>query len=133
MGILNSMFDFDIRKLGLKIVSVIFVGFVCLSPAFAQNNRKLPGDPRYDNGITGTIYAVEIWSGTGFTARVYFSDIAPGAICPGGTDFAYLDSADANFQSQLSVVLTAHATRRKLTAYVNLVNTQCKIMVAGML
>ncbi len=103
------------------------------SAAYAQSVQPKPIAPRFDNGITATINLIEVWSGTGYTARIYFQGIAPGGICAGGSDFAYLDSADANFQSQLSIALTAHATRRKFTAYVNLVNSQCKIMVAGML
>ena len=112
---------------------ILALAAVVQFPAFAAPQQAKPIDPRFDNGITGTISGIEIWSGTGYTARVYLQDIAPGGICTGGTDFAYLDSADANFQSQLSVVLTAHATHRKLTAYVNLGNSQCKMMVVGML
>lgn len=77
------------------------------------------------NPSTGKIDHIDIADSGNYPFRIYI--VGTSVVCTGGTDFAYLDTSNANYQAYVGALLSAYLSGKTVAVYSSLVSGQCLI------
>jgi hypothetical protein len=79
----------------------------------------------WDGAFTGTIYAMDVTSGHSYGVRVFLSGVPN--MCGTGSNWAYLNDTDSNYNTYVAALMMAKAQGSPVTIYTTRENNYCHI------
>lgn len=79
----------------------------------------------WDGVATGTIQSISVTQGHNYAFRVYLNGTT--TTCSSGENWTYLNEADSNYKTYVSVLMMAEAQGSSVTIYSNVENGYCHI------